>query len=98
MIFDGKDYTVSSIEKDGENYVRIRDFEKAGYVIDYNRQTLEPSMLAPQTRAVDKQDEEDFELSIQAVKDRFGFEDQTMQYLFRYQYGVELLEKLIESD
>ena len=98
MNIDGKDYTVSSIEKDGENYVRIRDFEKAGYVIDYDRQTLEPSMLAPQTRAVDKQDEEDFELSIQAVKDRFGFEDQTMQYLFRYQYGVELLEKLIESD
>lgn len=98
MNIDGKDYTVSSIEKDGENYVRIRDFAQAGYVIDYDRQTLEPSILAPQTRAVDKQDEEDFELSIQAVKDRFGFEDQTMQYLFRYQYGVELLEKLIESD
>lgn len=98
MEIDGKQYQMSSIMKDGENYIRMRDLEQAGYTVGWDEGTQIPSLYAPQTRAVDKQDEEDFELSIQAVKDRFGFEDQTMQYLFRYQYGVELLEKLIESD
>ena len=98
MNIDGKDYTVSSIEKDGENYVRIRDFEQAGYVIDYDRQTLEPSMLAPQTRVVTDKDKDALEVSLDKVQERYNFEDQTIDYLFKYKYGDDLVERLIESD
>lgn len=98
MNIDGKDYTVSSIEKDGENYVRIRDFEQAGYVIDYDRQTLEPSMLAPQTRIVTDKDKDALEVSLDKVQERYNFEDQTIDYLFKYKYGDDLIERLIESD
>ena len=98
MNIDGKDYTVSSIEKDGENYVRIRDFEQAGYVIDYDRQTLEPSMLAPQTRVVTDKDKDALEVSLDKVQERYNFEDQTIDYLFKYKYGDDLIERLIESD
>lgn len=98
MNIDGKDYTVSSIEKDGENYVRIRDFEQAGYVIDYDRQTLEPSMLAPQTRVVTDKDKDALEVSLDKAQERYNFEDQTIDYLFKYKYGDDLIERLIESD
>lgn len=98
MNIDGEDYTVSSIEKDGENYVRIRDFAQAGYVIDYDRQTLEPSMLAPQTRVVTDKDKDALEVSLNNVQERYNFEDQTIDYLFKYKYGDDLVEKLIESD
>jgi len=33
---DNKDYTVTTIMYQGENYIRLRDFFQAGYTVDYN--------------------------------------------------------------
>ena len=95
---DGSDYTMSAIMKNGENYIRLRDLIQAGYTVDYDAQTKIASLLAPQTRVVTDSDKESLEVSIDTVKEKYGLEDQTMDYLYRYKYGDDLIEKLIESD
>lgn len=95
---DGSDYTMSAIMKNGENYIRLRDLIQAGYTVDYDAQTKIASLLAPQTRVVNDTDKESLEVSIDTVKERYGLEDQTMDYLYRYKYGDDLIEKLIDSE
>lgn len=95
---DGSNYTMSAIMKNGENYIRLRDLIQAGYTVDYDAQTKIASLLAPQTRVVNDADKESLEVSIDTVKERYGLEDQTMDYLYRYKYGDDLIEKLIDSE
>lgn len=98
MNIDGNQYNISSIEYKDENYIRMRDLEQAGYTISWDENTRTASLLAPKTRIITKQDVEDLELSLKAVQERYHFEDKTMDYLFRYLYGDDLIERLIETD
>ena len=92
---DGSDYTMSSIMKNGENYIRMRDFIQAGYVIGYDGNTDIASLRAPQTRVVTEEMKSELSEKITKLKDEFGIEDQTIEYIIRYLYGDDLVDKLL---
>ena len=93
---DGKDYDCSVIEKDGENYMRLRDLAQAGYGVTYDDSTQTPSMTAPQTRTTAPLSDE-VQAALDKVQAVCGLEEQTMTYLLKYQYGDELLKKLASA-
>lgn len=90
---DGKPYTVQAIEKDGENYIRLRSLEVAGYGIRYDVASGTASLKAPQTRLVDAETQ-DMQTAIDKVQETVGLSGDTMDYLLRYKYGDALLIKL----
>nr|WP_297175091.1 N-acetylmuramoyl-L-alanine amidase [uncultured Agathobaculum sp.] len=91
---DGKDYACSVIEKDGENYMRLRDLTQAGYGVTYDASTKTPGMTAPQTRADIPAAGDEVQAAIDKVRQAAGLEEQTMTYLLKYQYGDELVKKI----
>ena len=95
MNIDGKDYTISSIVKNNENYIRMRDLINAGYSIDYDKETDIPSMLAPNTRIVSENDMLSLSDKISQLQEDFGIENQTVDYIIRYLYGNDLVDKLL---
>ena len=91
---DGVLYDCGCIMKNGENYVRLRDFVQAGYSITYDAKTQTPGVIAPQTRPGTIVTDEETLAALDKVQTACGLVDQTMVYLLKYQYGGELLRKL----
>lgn len=96
MQIDGKMYNINSIEKDDENYIRMRDLIQAGYVIGYDGNTNTAQLRAPKTRIVEESEKEKFNLMFDELKAKFGLEEQTIEYIFKYMYGSDLIEKLLK--
>lgn len=94
MEIDGKLYNISSIEYEDENYIRMRDLIQAGYVIGWDGNTNIPQLRAPMTRIVTEEDKIEYNNITNNLKDKFGLEDQTIEYLFKYIYGNDLVKKL----
>ena len=90
---DGSNYTCSCIVKSGEHYVRLRDFEQAGYDVTYDAGTQTPGIAAPQTRTTATESDE-VQAAAGKVQTACGLEERTMDYLLRYEYGDDLLRKL----
>lgn len=90
---DGKAYAVQAIEKDGENYIRLRSLEAAGYGIGYDAASGTASLTAPQTRIVGTETQ-DVQTAIGKVQEAVGLSEDTIEYLLRYKYGDALLSKL----
>lgn len=90
---DGSNYTCSCIVKSGEHYVRLRDFEQAGYDVTYDAGTQTPGIAAPQTRTTATESDE-VQAAAGKVQTTCGLEERTMDYLLRYEYGDDLLKKL----
>lgn len=93
---NGKTYVVSVIVKNGENYIRLRDFEQAGYKIDYDANKALPSIQQPQTRKITDEIRTDLSNAIKTLKHDFNFTDSTIDYLMQYTYGDALIKRITE--
>ena len=90
IVIDGKKCKVHAIDKDGYNYVKLRDFGLAGYSVKYEDNL--PKIQAPNTRVVDKIDD----TLAKELKEKFGIEDKTIEYIYKYIWGDALVEKLLK--
>ena len=90
IVIDGKKCKVHAIAKDGYNYVKLRDFGLAGYSVKYEDNL--PKIQAPNTRVVDKIDD----TLAKELKEKFGIEDKTIEYIYKYIWGDALVEKLLK--
>lgn len=91
---DGKNYTCGCIEKAGENYMRLRDLAQAGYGITYDANTQIPGVIAPQTRVPVPDSDSAVQAAIDKLQAVCGLEEQTIEYLLRYKYGDDLIQKI----
>ena len=91
---DGKNYTCGCIEKAGENYMRLRDLTQAGYGITYDANTQIPGVIAPQTRVPVPDGDSAVQAAIDKLQTVCGLEEQTIEYLLRYKYGDDLIQKI----
>lgn len=91
---DGKNYTFGCIEKAGENYMRLRDLTQAGYGITYDANTQIPGVIAPQTRVPVPDCDSAVQADIDKLQTVCGLEEQTIEYLLRYKYGDDLIQKI----
>lgn len=90
VVIDGKSCKVHVINKDGNNYVKLKDFGLAGYSVKYEDNT--PKIQAPNTRAIEKIDD----ALVKELKEKFGLEDKTIEYIYKYIWGDALVEKLLK--
>ena len=97
VCIDGKNYTCSCIMKNGENYIRLRDLGQADYGITYDSRTSVPGIVAPMTRASVPDADSEVQAAVQAVQAAYGLEENTMEYLLRYNYGDDLVLKLAKD-
>ena len=86
-------YEYGCIMKNGEHYVRLRDFVQAGYGITYDAKTKTPGIVAPQTRTEIAETDE-VQAAAGKIQEACGLEEQTMEYLLRYRYGDDLVKKI----
>ena len=94
VLLDGKAYSCECIEKDGYNFVKMRSLSQAGYSVVFDAVRQMPAITAPQCRTFVPEGGEDVQDAIDLIQERCGLEEQTMEYLLRYQYGDDLLRKL----
>ena len=90
---DGTVYPCNVIEKEGYNFLKLADLAQAGYSVTYDAAAGLPGIVAPQTRA-ERAESAEVQAAIEKVQAACGLEEQTMEYLLRYQFGDALLEKL----
>ena len=62
----------------------------AGYSVKYEDNL--PKIQAPNTRVVDKIDD----TLAKELKEKFGIEDKTIEYIYKYIWGDALVEKLLK--
>ncbi len=94
VLLDGKAYSCECIEKDGYNFVKMRSLSQAGYSVVFDAARQMPAITAPHCRPFVPEGGEDVQDAIDLIQERCGLEEQTMEYLLRYQYGDDLLRKL----
>ena len=64
----------------------------------YNHEQLKlPSITAPQCRTFVPDGTAEVQAAIDTVQEVAGLEEQTIEYLLRYQYGEQLVKKLAEA-
>ena len=56
-----------------------------------------PSITAPQCRTFVPDGTPDVQEAIDTVQEAAGLEEQTFEYLLRYQYGEQLVKKLAKA-
>lgn len=91
---DGKMYGCDCIEKDGQNFVKLRSLAQAGFTVDYDEQRKLPKLTAPQCRAVVPEMSAETAAAVAKLVEVCGLEAETIDYLLRYKYGDELIVKL----
>ena len=94
---DGKLYGCDCIEKDGQNFVKLRSLAQAGFTVGYDAERKLPGLTAPQCRAVVPELSVDTAAAVAKLIEVCDLEEQTIQYLLRYKYGEELVEKLAKK-
>lgn len=97
VLVDGKTYTCECIEKGGNNFVKLRALEKAGYTVVFDSARQMPAITAPQCRTFVPDGGEAVQDAIDTLQEACGLEEQTIGYLLRYQYGDELVTKLAKA-
>ena len=96
VLLNGKTYTCECITKDAVNYIKMRSLQQAGFMISYDAVRKLPSITAPQCRTFVPDGTPDVQAAIDTVQEVAGLEEQTIEYLLRYQYGEQLVKKLAE--
>lgn len=94
VLVDGKEYTCEVIEKDGNNFVKMRSLPQAGYTVVFDAARKIPAITAPQCRAFVPEADKDVQDAIATLQKVCGLEDQTIEYLRKYAYGDDLVKKL----
>lgn len=97
VLVDGKEYTCECIEKDGNNFVKMRSLSQAGYNVVFDAARKLPAMTAPQCRAFVPEGDEAVQDAIDTLQEVCGLEEQTIAYMRKYQYGDELVKKLAKA-
>ena len=97
VMLNGKTYTCECITKDEVNYIKMRSLEQAGFTVTYDAVRKLPSVTAPQCRTFVPDGTAEVQTAIDTVQEVAGLEEQTIEYLLRYQYGEQLVKKLAEA-
>ena len=97
VMLNGKTYTCECICKDEVNYIKMRSLEQAGFMVGYDAIRKLPSITAPQCRAFVPDGTPDVQAAIDTVQEAAGLEEQTIEYLLRYQWGEDLVKKLAKA-
>lgn len=97
VMLNGKTYTCECITKDEVNYIKMRSLEQAGFTVTYDAVRKLPSITAPQCRTFVPDGTAEVQAAIDTVQEAAGLEEQTIEYLLRYQYGEQLIRKLAEA-
>lgn len=97
VLVDGKEYECECIEKDGNNFVKMRSLSQAGYDVVFDAARQLPAMTAPQCRAFVPEGDEAVQDAIDTLQEVCGLEEQTIAYMRKYQYGDELVKKLAKA-
>lgn len=94
VLFNGKTYTCECICLDDVNYIKMRSLQQAGFTVVYDAVRQMPSITAPQCRTFVPDGTAEVQEAIDTVQEYAGLEEQTIDYLLRYQYGEELIKKI----
>ena len=97
VLVDGKEYKCECIEKDGNNFVKMRSLSQAGYDVVFDAARQLPAMTAPQCRAFVPEGDEEVQDAIDTLQEVCGLEEQTIAYMRKYQYGDDLVKKLAKA-
>lgn len=97
VLLNGKTYTCECITKDEVNYIKMRSLEQAGFAVSYDAIRKLPSITAPQCRTFVPDGTAEVQVAIDTVQEAAGLEEQTIEYLLRYQYGEQLVKKLAKA-
>lgn len=97
VMLNGKTYECDVINKDATNYIKMRSLQQAGFTVVYDAARKLPSITAPQCRTFVPDGTAEVQDAIDTVQEAAGLEEQTIEYLLRYQYGEELIRKLAEA-
>ena len=97
VLLNGKTYTCECIAKDEVNYIKMRSLEQAGFAVSYDAIRKLPSITAPQCRTFVPDGTAEVQAAIDTVQEAAGLEEQTIEYLLRYQYGEQLVKKLAKA-
>ena len=94
VLLNVKTYECECICKDETNYIKMRSLKQAGFTVVYDAVRQMPAITAPQCRAFVPDGTPDVQEAIDTVQEVAGLEEQTIEYLLRYQYGEELIKKI----
>ena len=94
ILLNGKIYTCECICRDDVNYIKMRSLQQAGFAVVYDAVRQMPAITAPQCRAFVPDGTPDVQEAVDTVQEVAGLEEQTIEYLLRYQYGEQLVKKL----
>ena len=97
VMLNGKTYTCECITKDEVNYIKMRSLEQADFEVSYDAIRKLPSITAPQCRTFVPDGTAEVQAAIDTVQEAAGLEEQTIEYLLRYQWGEDLVKKLAEA-
>ena len=97
VLLNGKTYECECICKDATNYIKMRSLQQAGFTIGFDAVRKVPSITAPQCRTFVPDGTAEVQAAIDTVQEVAGLEEQTIEYLLRYQYGEQLVKKLAEA-
>lgn len=97
VLLNGKTYECDVITKDATNYIKMRSLQQAGFMIGYDAVRKVPSITAPLCRTFVPDGTAEVQAAVDTVQESAGLEKQTIEYLLRYQYGEQLIEKLAEA-
>ena len=94
VLLNGKTYECECICRDDVNFIKMRSLKQAGFAVSYDAIRKLPSITAPQCRTFVPDGTPDVQAAIDTVQEAAGLEEQTIEYLLRYQYGEQLVKKL----
>ena len=97
VLVDGKEYTCECIEKDGNNFLKMRSLSQAGDDVVFDAARKLPAMTAPQCRAFVPEGDEAVQDAIDTLREACGLEEETIADMRKYQYGDELVQKLAKA-
>lgn len=97
VLVDRKEYACECIEKDGNNFVKLRSLSQAGYSVVFDAARQLPAITAPQCRTFVPDGDEAVQDAIDTLQEKCGLEAKTIDYLRRYEYGDELVTKLAQA-
>ena len=94
VLLNGKTYTCECICRDDVNFIKMRSLQQAGFTVVYDAVRQMPAITAPQCRTFVPDGDEAVQAAIDTVQEVAGLEEQTIEYLLRYQYGEALIKKI----
>lgn len=94
VLLNGKTYECECICRDDVNFIKMRSLAQAGFNVVYDAVRQMPAITAPQCRTFVPDGDEAVQAAIDTVQEVAGLEEQTIEYLRRYQYGDELIKKI----